>query len=513
MPSKSNSTAKAKSASRGRAKTKSSTAGGRTKPAHAANTADKPKVTKKAPPATPNAAARESKKTRATPEGPAPIGDTATIAAGAGVADAVDSASPTGPSDSQEKRRADVASSGDAPSGSAYQTEAPRIVPPRSKVTGAARGLAWFTLVVALVVAVAAITWPWWSERFAGALPFLKTTTQQGDIIKALSGRLQALEQKTDDLSAAKSDTLKQLESERARVGEELKTLIGRLTEVETSVRETRGLLKAGDAREQTQAATQSLKALSERLANLEKTGGQYSELDARIEKIEKGKVGLPTGTDADPQIKSDLTDVRTRLSQLESERQASMLRAAGGVSDAKARAIVLAVAQLRDSVRLGLPLAEDLEALTAVSGDNSDISDAIAHLQKYSKSGVPTVASLRAKFSDLAGTVVAVGQTPEAETWFSQAISKMSSLVRIRRVGEAAPPGSLDAAVADVDALLAAGDLKGAVDKLATIDSKAATAAASWLTEARARLEAEKAVASLHVHAVSLLAPAKAGG
>ncbi len=70
----------------------------------------------------------------------------------------------------------------------------------------------------------------------------------------------------------------------------------------------------------------------------------------------------------------------------------------------------------------------------------------------------------------------------------------------------------SIDAIVASAENRLKAGDLKGAVKILQGLgaSSKAAKKAAPWLADAKNRIIAERAVATLHVHSVSLLIPAK---
>ena len=94
-----------------------------------------------------------------------------------------------------------------------------------------------------------------------------------------------------------------------------------------------------------------------------------------------------------------------------------------------------------------------------------------------------------------------------------AEAAAKLSSLVTVRRIGEAAPDDSVDALVARVDVLLSAGDLRAATDAIKLLKGKPAEVVAPWLRAADARLVAEQAVANLHIHALSLLAPAKAGG
>jgi hypothetical protein len=84
--------------------------------------------------------------------------------------------------------------------------------------------------------------------------------------------------------------------------------------------------------------------------------------------------------------------------------------------------------------------------------------------------------------------------------------------LITWRRVGDGAKGSTVDRIVASAEARLKAGDLAGAVKALdgLTSNKNAAAAAEPWLADAKARVTAERAVVSLHVHAVSLLTPAK---
>ena len=92
------------------------------------------------------------------------------------------------------------------------------------------------------------------------------------------------------------------------------------------------------------------------------------------------------------------------------------------------------------------------------------------------------------------------------------RAVDRVSSLITWRRVGDDGKGDAVDRIVARAEARLKAGDLTGAVKAVENLaaDKKAAAAAEAWLADAKGRLIAERAVASLHVHAVSLLTPAK---
>ncbi|MAN80703.1 MAG: hypothetical protein CMF64_09965 [Magnetovibrio sp.] len=377
-------------------------------------------------------------------------------------------------------------------------------IPPPARTAGAARALAWLTLALGICVGTAAVTWPWWSPYLAQVFPQLTVADAEGPVISELAGRVQALEQE-------KTGTLHQLEQERARFQDELKTLMTRLSEVEQAVAEARNLVKAAEAPASTVAAAESLKVLSERLAELEQGGGQVGALAARVDQIEKGKAdGAPAAVAGpDPEVKSALDAMAERLKRLEQETDGKDTVA----NSAAASAIVLATAQLRDAMREGTPFAADLEALKALADGRPAITQILETLTPYADRGISTLAVLRTRFTTLAGPIVNAAGAAEGDGWFAEAAARLASLVTIRRVGNTAPDDSIDALVSRVDALLAAGDLRSAVEALTLLKGKPAEVIAPWLRAAEERLTAEKAVANLHVHALSLIAPPKAGG
>ncbi|MAO54766.1 MAG: hypothetical protein CMM61_03585 [Rhodospirillaceae bacterium] len=376
--------------------------------------------------------------------------------------------------------------------------------PPRG--AGFVRGLAWLTLVIGILGAAGAVTWPMWSDKVAEVLPFLAPAPAPEPAIDALAGRIEELEKQ--------SDAFKQMEAERAQFQSELKVLMDRLAEVEGAVAEARALVRATDVPESKAMASESLKALSDRLEQLEQDGAQVGALSARLDQIEKGQTDLGPASDSslapDPQLRDTLEAMADRLRRLEQETDGAKNNAAG---DAAARSLILGVAQLRDSVRGGKSFQADLESLKALAEGRPAMTQALAQLTPFAGTGVPTLAALRLRFADRAGAIVAAAGTAEGDGWIAEAAAKLSSLVTVRRVGETAEDGSVDALVARVDGLLAAGDLNGAVEALSLLKGKPADVVAPWLTAAQTRLAAEKAVANLNVHALSLLAPPKAGG
>jgi hypothetical protein len=275
--------------------------------------------------------------------------------------------------------------------------------------------------------------------------------------------------------AAAEAPSLQQLQGEREHMRAELRQLMARLDTVEKSLESARRMIQA------TAPPAEKLKGglepanLSDRLAAFEKSENALKELQQRVDKMEKG-AGEATA------------------------------------QGAAARAVVLAVASLKDAVAKGEPYAKPLETLNAIAKDEPNIKATSALLAKHADKGVPTLAQLKDRFASIAGPIVQAAKAGTERGWMARAADRVAGLVTWRRVGDNAKPNTVDAAVARAETLLKAGDLTGAVKALDAVlaNDKAAAVAEPWLADARARVAAERAVATLHLHAVSLLAPAK---
>lgn len=387
--------------------------------------------------------------------------------------------------------------------GAAAPVTPPPAAPSPAGDPGTVRMISWVALVFALLAVVGAVTAPWWSERFAAVLPFGEPGIGEDPAVSALVGRVQALEKKAVALETDKSHALAALEAERKRFRGELTGVMSRLQELEQSMKDARDLLKSSESAAQAKEANRSLKELSDRLAQLEEGGGQVETLLQRLDRIEGARQeGMQASAETRVKLTSALREVTDRLHALE---QAGP---AGSAQETGARAIVLAVSQLRDAIRRGDPYQPQLDALKAVADDDKTIAGSAVILGKHAAGGVPTLADLRDRFAALAGRIVEADRADSGVGWLDRTMEKVSSLVRIRKVGEGADPETVDGLVAQVERLLAAGDLAGAVDRLGRLTGAAAKTAAPWLAPARARVEAERALAGLHVYAVSLLKP-----
>lgn len=374
-----------------------------------------------------------------------------------------------------------------------------------------------FLLVVALCGGGAYLTYPQWYPRVADKLPEVPTLDfLQDPRVAGLSARIAALE-KQAGANLAKDETIQRLEQERERLRQDLSKALARLETVEASMASVREMAEAAARIEETAAAKESLQALSERLSAIEDRGAAV----AGTADAERSSA-LAAASDEARKLAERMAELEKSQAQAATEREtlAEMEKRLAAVEDRPAAsqsgtaskgAVLLAVGQLRDAVRLGTAYQREYDAVKALAGADPGIGAALLTLGKAAKTGVPTLAVLREEFSAKASPLVAEARGQAADGWFSTIVAKVGSLVTIRRT-DGKGGDDIETLVARAEQRLAAGDLAGtveAVDAMKPVSTEAAAMVAPWSDRAKTRLAAERALAALHIHAVSSLSGA----
>ena len=344
-------------------------------------------------------------------------------------------------------------------------------------------------IVLALVVG-AYYSWPYWPEavkkpvedKIAEVIPEVQTPEEKAaleDRLAKYDSQLAALESKVADVADRKPLT-----------EEDVKALAE--AEIEKGDPETKTQLSALTAR---------LDALETALVAVQSTGTTDSSAAAAV------GASVHALSERIAQLETDLTSAKgmeSRLTDMEKRAQAEPS------GEAKA-AVVLAVSNLNHAVMNGGPFASELDALKAVAGDDAALTGPIGVLEPQAASGTPTLIELRARFPAVADEVSRVYAEWTGEDWVDKALSRVTSLVSVRKTGEdAVAAEGTDGTLARAEVALANGDVAAAVKALEGLDGPAAKAAAPWLAEARKRLAAEAALVELRQQATALLA---AGG
>ena len=285
-----------------------------------------------------------------------------------------------------------------------------------------------------------------------------------------------------------------------------LDRLMARMVSIEQSVEKAKRLAEATPPPTEKFSADPVVEIMAGRLNAMEESGDTLKALTKRLDRMEKDNaakamdLAKETADDAQPAPAISGKDETSPVVELETD------------SIATAKAVALAVADLRQAITSPAPFKESLDALKVLAGDNPDLNTGIVVLAKGAQTGIPTLVILIDRFEGLAGKIVQVSRTVKETGWFDRATNRLSSLVTWRRVDGKGEVTSIDAVVAAAEDHLKKADLKAAIIALDGLsgNAKAAAVAAPWISDAKARLAAERAVTSLHLHALSMLTQIK---
>ena len=210
--------------------------------------------------------------------------------------------------------------------------------------------------------------------------------------------------------------------------------------------------------------------------------------LKARLESLETALKDL-RGFAEQAQTSGSVTSAALleRLSAIE----AQVKKAASRPAVANA-AEVAALGALQEAISKGTPFAKELEAVRKILGD---AGAPLAPLEASAASGLPTVAELRRRFSDLAPKLASAPQPDSG--YFAKLWSNATKLIEVRPVGEVAGT-SAGAVVARIETRLARNDLAAALDEAAQLPPSARAQAADWISAASRRREADTIVKNL---------------
>lgn len=175
----------------------------------------------------------------------------------------------------------------------------------------------------------------------------------------------------------------------------------------------------------------------------------------------------------------------------------------------ASAQALVLATTQL--AARLGGegPFRAELDVLEKVAGDVPEVMQAINDLKSHSEAGIPTVATLSARFADVGKEIMQARLRGSDGGWMGEIKDRLGSLVVVRRTNPATTTDPVERAVALATDALEVGALDEAVQAIRAIEGDISAVGAPWLGDADTRLMAERLLEVLNNHALARLGAA----
>ncbi|MGV2020660.1 mitofilin family membrane protein [Agrobacterium sp. 22-223-1] len=220
--------------------------------------------------------------------------------------------------------------------------------------------------------------------------------------------------------------------------------------------------------------------ALEQRIATLEGAKGETPQVDGLSEKIAALESTLQSERSAQASATAELT---RRLADAE----AKINEPRDDIEVARA----IASAALKAAIDRGGPFLTELDTLSKVTPDDP----AIASLQSFAATGVPSRSELMQKFPDVANAMLSAVNQPDPNQGIMERLTESAfSLVKVRPVGniEGETP---EAKIARMENKLRNGDLQGAALEWNGLPDVAKTASADYKKSLDARIEVENLV------------------
>lgn len=225
------------------------------------------------------------------------------------------------------------------------------------------------------------------------------------------------------------------------------------------------------------------------------------SAADAKISELETRILALEAINETRKNAGAD-----TRLSDIEYafKQQQDLLEQLKNEVRAGTRqvAVITAFEQMKEAALRGDPFAEPLNRLTKLATDNTEATGLLGKLQEAAQSGIGTQDTLKQSFTRSLNRALYPKQEANPTSF------DLSSIVRIRKVGEEQNGTDDEAVLARAEALLNRGDIEKATKELAQLSPPAADSFAGWIKQASTQAETRRLLDLLQVTLLARQAP-----
>ncbi len=234
--------------------------------------------------------------------------------------------------------------------------------------------------------------------------------------------------------------------------------------------------------------------------------GEAIAALRRRVEGFEQALRGT-----ADATSLAALSERSARLSEQMADYLQRVTQARSTTEDitrALVKQAALAVAALRvnSAVAQGLPFADSVRLLASLGAQDAELMSAVSALDAVATMGVPTGEALRARFPALVSAVKAADLATGESGWRQEVARFTGQLIVIRRTDMPVGDGT-DARLAKLDGHLSRQEWDAALLVFEGASADIIAIATPFLTDLKARRDAERVASRLLDHTVSLLA------
>ncbi|MBH69006.1 MAG: hypothetical protein CMM58_11680 [Rhodospirillaceae bacterium] len=234
---------------------------------------------------------------------------------------------------------------------------------------------------------------------------------------------------------------------------------------------------------------------------------GELKDLRNRISDIEAHRFDNRSEI---TKLKSALKDKEIKNSELNKKIISIEKRIVAQALDTRAEPdraalLIFSISQISNAISRSEPFSIYLGALQAAANGNVRVLEIVGELKQYTQTGVPTLGYLKKQFRIIKNEIfdqrVAVDNGLVGE-----ALSKLGSLVKVRKLKGVGADIEYEILI-EAEKALNGNDIRGAIERLSSLDRSSSSNLDSWLQKAMARMEVEKHVTALKALALTELA------
>lgn len=229
---------------------------------------------------------------------------------------------------------------------------------------------------------------------------------------------------------------------------------------------------------------------------------GKFLELQARVEKLEKQMAETPAAsapaakTEEPGKLKENLAALSGAMEELEKKIGRSAEEADRIEQKAQnGLAVTLAFVEMQKKALEGRPFEEERQTLRRVAQEDPKLIDLLLKLEPVALKGAETPQALRADWRNESVEAQAALRKAAAQTWQDRVAVALENLVSVRSLR---PEAGAALSFTAVDLDLARGDLRAALEKVASLPPEVQEKIAAWRGRAEARLKMEDDLDSL---------------
>jgi hypothetical protein len=249
----------------------------------------------------------------------------------------------------------------------------------------------------------------------------------------------------------------------------------------------------------------------SARFADVEKLVGEASEAKSASARVERDLAGVRSEAASlrqslevlkgsveerlkDAAKAADLAPVLARLAAFERDLRAVVKTEGDRAVSAQQVLLSLEIANLKRALERGHSYARELDAAKTTAGGSIDL----APLERYSRTGVPTLGALTQEFKRVANAAADAENEQADAGVLDRLLAGARSIVRLRKARYDAEDASVEATLARMELALQEGNVGEVLAQGKRLPAKAARAAEDWLRRLEARHAADRKLADI---------------